>query len=77
MTKSSSRLSLNFFDKKILDLTFSDMSLSSDGGIILARQVEEKVKICQDMADCLTDNRDQTKVKHSLSQLITPGSPIF
>ncbi len=47
------------------------MSLSSDGGIILARQVEEKVKICQDMADCLTDNRDQTKVKHSLSQLIS------
>jgi len=71
MTKSSSRLSLNFFDKKILDLTFSDMSLSSDGGIILARQVEEKVKICQDMADFLTDNRDQTKVKHSLSQLIS------
>ncbi len=23
------------------------------------------------MADCLTDNRDQTKVKHSLSQLIS------
>jgi hypothetical protein len=45
MTKSSSRLSLNFFEEKTLDVTFSDMSLSSDAGFVLARQVEEKVKI--------------------------------
>ena len=45
MTKSSSRLSLNFFDKKTLDVTFSDLPeirivLRGDGGFSLPEIIE-------------------------------------
>jgi Transposase DDE domain group 1 len=62
---------LNFFRKKPLDVKFSELELSSDAGVLLVRQAEEQLKICEGMADCFTDNRDQAKVKHSWNQLIS------
>jgi len=45
--------------------------LSSDAGVLLVRQAEEQLKICEGLADCLEDNREPGKVKHSLHQLIS------
>jgi hypothetical protein len=71
MTEFSSQLSLNFFTKKPLEAKFSRLDLSSDAGVILVRQAEEQLKICEGLADCLEDNREPGKVKHSLHQLIS------
>ncbi len=71
MTDFSSELPLNFYRKKHLEVNFSGLDLSSDAGLLLVRQAEEKIKICEGMADCLTDNREQGKVKHPLAQLIS------
>lgn len=71
MAEFSLQFSLNFFNKKPLEVKFSELDLSSDAGILLVRQAEEQLKICEGMADCFTDNRDQAKVKHPLNQLIS------
>ncbi len=39
--------------------------------MLLVRQAEEKLKICEGLADCLADNREPGKVKHPLNQLIS------
>jgi len=71
MADFSSQFSLNFFTKKPLEAKFSCLDLSSDAGVLLVRQVEEQLKICGGLADCLEDSREPGKVKHSLHQLIS------
>ncbi|MFM2379078.1 MAG: hypothetical protein RLZZ143_1656 [Cyanobacteriota bacterium] len=71
MVEQTSSFSLNFFDKKPLKVKFSQLDLSADGGLLLVRQAEEQLKVCQGLAACLTDNRELGKVKHPLSQLVS------
>lgn len=71
MTDSCRQFSLNFFNKKSLEVKFSELDLSSDAGVLLVRQAEEQLKVCEGMAACFTDNRDQAKVKHPVNQLIS------
>ena len=71
MADFSSELPLDFKTKKSLSVKFSRLDLSSDAGLLLIRQAEEKIKICQGIANCLEDNREPGKIKHPLSQLIS------
>jgi hypothetical protein len=71
MAALSSQFSLDFFTQKPLEVKFSQLDLSSDAGLLLVRQSEEQLKICERLAACLTDEREQAKVKHPLSQLIS------
>lgn len=71
MPPTFSSLPLNFFSKKPLEVKFSELSLSSDAGLLLVRQAEENIKLCQGIADCLNDKREQAKIEHTLTQLIT------
>ena len=71
MNAFESQLALDFFSQKTLEVKFSGLSLSSDAGLLLVRQAEEQIKLCQSMADCLSDNREPAQVKHSLAQLLS------
>lgn len=71
MAALSSQFPLDFFTQKPLEVKFSQLDLSSDAGLLLVRQAEEQLKICERLAACLTDEREQAKVKHPLSQLIS------
>ncbi len=71
MAEFSSQLPLYFPTEKPLLAKYSGLDLSSDAGLLLVRQAEEKIKICEGMVDCLMDNREQSKVKHPLAQLIS------
>jgi hypothetical protein len=71
MAALSSQFPLEFFTQKPLEVKFSQLDLSSDAGLLLVRQAEEQLKICERLAACLTDEREQAKVKHPLSQLIS------
>ena len=64
-------LPLDFYTKKSLEVEFSRLDLSSDGGLLLVRQAEENLQICQGLAACLTDRREPGKVKHPLHKLIS------
>ncbi len=71
MADFSFRLPLDFSPKKPLEVKFSGLDLSSDARLLLVRQAEEQIKICEGMANCLVDNREQGKVRHPLTQLIS------
>jgi hypothetical protein len=71
MAELSSQFPLNFSTPKPLEVKFSRLDLSSDAGLLLVRQAEEQLKICEGIANCLADNRESGKVKHPLSQLIS------
>jgi len=71
MTECKSDLSFNFYEQRPLVVKFSDLELSSDGGILLARQAEESLHICQTLADCIEDWRDPDRITHSLDQLVS------
>ncbi|NET37836.1 MAG: IS1380 family transposase [Cyanothece sp. SIO1E1] len=71
MTEVDSELTFNFYQQKPLIVQFSELELSSDVGILLARQAEEQVHICQGIAECIEEWRDPNKVTHSLPQLVS------
>jgi hypothetical protein len=45
--------------------------LNSDAGILLARQAEEQLKVCQGIAEYIQDWLDPNKITHSLKQLFS------
>lgn len=71
MTECFSELHYDFYDHRPLVVKFSDLQLSSDAGILLARQAEEKEQICRAVANCIDDWRDPNKITHTLHQLIS------
>ena len=49
---------------------FEGGTVSSDGGGMLLRQVEQKFGIIEQFADCFTDRRDPARTEHSLKELL-------
>lgn len=49
---------------------FSGGTLSSDGGVLLVRQVDAGLGLTRTLAGCFTDRRDQRFVDHSMAQLL-------
>lgn len=70
MTECDQEVKIDFYEKKRLEVKFSGEQLSSDAGILLVRQAEERVKIIEGIAERIDDQRDQDKIKHSIEQLI-------
>ncbi len=71
MTGCNLALSYTFATPRRLEVEFSDLELSGDAGILLARQAEEQVKVCAAIAGCITEWRDPKKITHSLEQLVS------
>jgi hypothetical protein len=71
MTECFSELPYDFYSHRSLAVQFSDLQLSSDAGILLARQAEEKEQICRSLANCIDDWRDPNKITHTLHQLVS------
>lgn len=49
---------------------FSGGTLSTDGGVLLLRQVDRALGVSQTLADCFDDRRDARWVDHSVVQLL-------
>lgn len=71
MTECDSDLRYDFYSQRDLVVRFSDLELSSDAGILLARQAEQKLRVCQGIAECIEEWREQSKIQHSLPQLVS------
>ena len=50
---------------------FSGGTLSSDGGVLLLRQLDSGLGLSRALAQCFEDGRDQRFVDHSVQQLVT------
>jgi len=49
---------------------FDGGALSSDGGVLLLREIERKLGVSDVLASCLADRRDQGRVVHSHASMI-------
>lgn len=56
--------------KRRVECDFSGGMLSSDGGVVLLRDMDKRLKLSQRLADCFVDSRDQRFVEHSVRELI-------
>jgi hypothetical protein len=56
--------------RKKLTVDFDGGSQSSDGGLLLLREVERDLGVCARLAASLTDRRDPTRISHSLVEMI-------
>jgi len=71
MTECDLELQYDFYAQRSLVVRFSDLELSSDAGILLARQAEEQVQVCQGLAEGIEEWREEHKIRHSLRQLVS------
>ena len=71
MTECVNPLAYDFYQQRQLVVQFSDLELSSDAGILLARQAEEREQICRGLAECIIEWREPHKITHSLHQLVS------
>jgi hypothetical protein len=60
--------------RKKLTVDFEGGSQSSDGGLLLLREAERELGICERFAGSLTDRRDPTRIEHSLVEMIKTRS---
>jgi Transposase DDE domain group 1 len=49
---------------------FNGGTITSDGGLLLLKQVEAKRKIIKQFAACFTDHRDPDKIEHDVEDLV-------
>ena len=55
---------------KRLDVRFDGGMLSSDGGILLLREVEQRLRVADRLAACIKDPRSPEHITHSLADII-------
>jgi hypothetical protein len=63
MRECHSQRQYDFYSQRPLVVRFSQLELSSDAGILLARQAEEQVQVCQGLAECIQEWRKENKIK--------------
>ena len=57
-------------DGRDLQARFDGGALSSDGGALLLREIERKMRISDVLASCLVDRRDPARTQHSFASMI-------
>jgi len=60
---------LQIKNKKI-ELQQTAEQTSSDGGLLLLKEVEEQIKLIEDLTNCIKDKRDQRYIHHELYSLL-------
>lgn len=70
MTECETDLPLDFYGLRPLAVQFSDLELSSDAGLLLVRQADQRISLCAELAACIEEWRDPHKVIHGLEQLV-------
>lgn len=58
-------------DKKPIELTFTAEKVSSDGGLLLLREVENQIGILSALTDCIDDTRHPGYIQHTVDSMLT------
>jgi hypothetical protein len=53
-----------------VEVDFSGGHLSSDGGSLLLREADRAERLCEQLAECFTDAREQRYVEHALPVML-------
>jgi hypothetical protein len=57
--------------EKKIELSYTGEQISSDGGLLLLREVENQTGLISNISSCITDTRDLRYVDHTITELIT------
>ena len=76
MLKNNSDTTTSNFDLfpvagKNVELSFSGDQISSDGGLLLLREVENQLGIIDRISSCITDDRDHRYTEHTVKEMLT------
>ncbi|MBN2487104.1 MAG: transposase [Bacteroidales bacterium] len=55
---------------KKTELSFSGDKISSDGGLLLLREVENQLGLIGNISGCISDNRDPRHIDHTIQELL-------
>jgi len=66
---SDARLEAKAPDGRTLTAAFDGGAITSDGGVILLREVESKIRVLERFGGCFKDFRDQNRVRHTAQQM--------
>ena len=64
MTDCKPRMSVAFRDQAPVEVRFDAPHISSDGGLLLLRQIDDRLGLTARIAACIPDERDPAKVEH-------------
>jgi hypothetical protein len=68
---TASEISLFPIQGKNIDLSFSGDRISSDGGLLLLRELDSQLNLLSSASNCIRDERDQRYIDHSVKELLT------
>lgn len=61
---------LKFFTKKTVTLNYKGGNISSDAGLLLIKEFDDKLKITERMAKCIEDQRNLSYISHTITNLV-------
>jgi hypothetical protein len=64
------KLSLGRLGRRVIEANFEGGDISTDGGVMLLRQADERIGLTRAAAGVLSDSRDPGRIKHSLRDLL-------
>ncbi len=62
---------LSAIQNKNIELSYTGKDISSDGGLLLLKELENQIGIISDLSKCINDDRDQRYTQHNLEQLLS------
>lgn len=68
---SRNPIQLTTLNRRSVVANFDGKSITSDAGLVLLRELNDKFKITDQFAQCFTDYRDKNLIEHSVKELIT------
>jgi hypothetical protein len=68
---SAETYSFGHLDRRQVVADFSGGQLTSDGGLALVAEIDRHYRISERVAECFTDQRDQSRVQHELSDWVS------
>lgn len=76
MIKNNSETTATQFElfplgNKNIELSYTGDRISSDGGLLLLREVENQIGLIKEISNCITDARDQRYIDHTIEELVT------
>ena len=70
MTECSTQLTLFPLPKKPVLVRNDGGALTSDAGVLLLREIDERLRLTERLASCVVDRREPAKVQHSILALL-------
>ncbi len=70
MTECSGQMAFSLLPKKPVAADFDGGEISSYGGLLLLAKVDRELRLTEKLAACLPDDRDPSRVDHTMRQLV-------